>query len=157
MPAYNSYPTPDVIPVTLVTDTAAYAAADVLVIPQAIPNFFRTPGGLTVLRSVTLQDEAIQSQSLDLVFSSVVTTLGTINGAVTATDATLNNVLAHLQIITTDYVSYVQSSIAVKTGLYLPMQGADGVSSVYIGAMCRSGTPTYAASSLKLKLGIDRY
>src|SRR5262245_23328818 len=109
MPDYAREGQPDIIDVTLVTDTSAYASGDVLVIPQAITGFFRSPGGLTVVRNITLLDEALQSQSIDFVFLNALTTLGTINGAVTATDATLANILNQTSIITTDYVSYVQA------------------------------------------------
>lgn len=157
MSHYYGNPVPDVVSVTLVTDTSAYADNDVLVVPQEVTGFYRVKGGTVVLRSVVLLDEADQGQDLDLVFLNASGSLGTINGATNATDAVAATIVGTVRLVAADYDDYVNSQVITKTGLYLPMQAADGTTSVWIGAMCRSGTPTYAASSLKLKLGIDRY
>lgn len=157
MAHYYGNPVPDVVSVTLVTDTSAYADNDVLVIPQEVTGFYRVKGGVTVLRSVVLLDEADQAQDLDLIFMNANGTLGTINGAFNPTDAVTATIVGTVRLVAADYDDYVNSQVITKTGLYLPMQAADGSTSVWIGAACRSGTPTYAASSLKLKLGIDRY
>jgi hypothetical protein len=37
------------------------------------------------------------------------------------------------------------------------MKCAEGTSSIWVAAVCRSGTPTYTATGLQLRLGIERY
>lgn len=135
----------DVIDVTLVTDTNAYADNDVLVVPQAVAGYF-----VGTLKSVVLLDEADQAQDIDLVFFNASASLGTINGAVGITDADAAKIIGVVSLLTTDYSDMVNSQVATKRQIDLPLK----TQSLYIGAVVRSGTPTYAASSLKLKLGI---
>jgi hypothetical protein len=148
--------TPDVIDVTLVTDTAAYADNDVLVVPQAITGFFNK-NRITKLKEIRLLDEADQAQDLDIIFMSATGTLGTINGAFNPTDAVAQTILATIRIVAADYDDYINSQIATKREINALLRGADDATSVWIAAACRGGTPTYAASSLKLKLGVERY
>lgn len=141
-----------VIDVTLVADTSAYADNDVLAIPQVIPGVFSPPGGVKVLRSVVLLDEADQAQDIDLLFLDANATLGTINAAVSISDADARKVIGKVSIVAADYCDLVNSQVAVKEGLYLPMRAAANSGDLWIAAIVRSGTPTYAAASLKLKL-----
>lgn len=144
----------DVIDVTLVTDTNAYADNDVLVVPQKVVGFFTSPGGTRRLKSVVLLDEADQAQDVDLLFFNADATLGTINAAVSMTDADARKVIGAVSLVAADYVDLVNGQIAVKQGLDWILKAADDEADLWIGAVCRSGTPTYAASSLKLKLGV---
>lgn len=135
-----------VVDVTLVTDTNAYADNDVLAIPQAVDGYF-----VGRLVSVVLLDEADQAQDIDLVFFNASASLGTINGAVSITDADARKIIGVVSILTTDYSDLVNSQVATKCGVDLIMKTAD----LYIGAIVRSGTPTYGADSIKLKLGFE--
>lgn len=144
----------DVIDVTLVTDTNAYADNDVLVVPQKVVGFFTSPGGTRRLKSIVLLDEADQAQDLDLLFFNADATLGTINAAVSMTDADARKVIGAVSLVAADYVDLVNGQVAVKQGLDWILKAADDEADLWIGAVCRSGTPTYAASSLKLKLGV---
>lgn len=144
----------DVIDVTLVTDTNAYADNDVLVVPQKVVGFFTAPGGTRRLKSVVLLDEADQAQDIDLLFLNADATLGTINAAVSMTDADARKVIGAVSLVAADYVDLVNGQVAVKQGLDWILKAADDEADLWIGAVCRSGTPTYAASSLKLKLGV---
>lgn len=144
----------DVIDVTLVTDTNAYADNDVLVIPQKVVGFFTSPGGTRRLKSIVLLDEADQAQDIDLLFFNADATLGTINAAVSMSDADARKVIGAVSLVAADYVDLVNGQVAVKQGLDWILKAADDEADLWIGAVCRSGTPTYAASSLKLKLGV---
>jgi hypothetical protein len=141
----------DVIDVTLVTDTNIYADNDVLAIPQAVVGVFRHPGDVRRLVSVVLLDEADQAQDVELVFFNADATLGTINGAVSISDADARKVIGSVLIQTTDYSDLINSQVATKQGLDLVMKSA--TSECWVGAIVRSGTPTYGAASMKLKLG----
>lgn len=133
-----------VVDVTLVTDTNAYADNDVLAVPQAVAGNYRG-----ILESVVLLDDADQAQDVELVFFNASASLGTINGAVSISDADAAKVVGTVLLLTTDYSDLVNSQVATKRDVGLIINAA----SLYVGAICRSGTPTYAASSLKLKLG----
>lgn len=141
-----------VIEVTPVLDTSIYADNDVLFVPVAIPDYraANQTGPARKLVSVVVIDQADQAQDIDLVFSEGNITLGTINGAVNLSDADALKVCGVVSILTTDYSDTVNNQIATKRDVGLVMQGAS-----YVSGICRSGTPTYAASSLRIKLGFE--
>lgn len=145
----------DVIDITLVTDTSAYADNDVLAIPQAVPGFFRSSDDVRKIVSVVLLDESDQAQDVDIVFLNGDATLGTINGAVNISDADARKVLGSVSILIADYCDLVNSQVATKRDVNLILKAAAPGTTLYIAAILRSGTPTYAASSLKLKIGVE--
>jgi hypothetical protein len=138
--------------VTLVADTSQYADNDVLAVVQEITNVFQHTPHRT-LQSVQLLDEDDQGQDIDLLFFNATATLGTINTAVNISDADARKCIGRVSILTTDYTDLVNSMFATKTNIGLMLKAADGVTSLWIGAVVRSGTPTYTAAGLKLKLG----
>lgn len=147
----------DLVDVTLVCDTSQYAANDVLVIPQIVTSCLLENGGRAILDSVVLLDGDDQGVAMDLVFSQVITTLGTINGAVSISDANAAYILGTLNIATGDYVDLIGSQIATKLNVGMILEGASGADDIYIGAITRAGTPTYTAAGLKVRLGLIRY
>ena len=143
----------DVINVTLSLDTSAYASADVLADTQEVAYFFNNiVSGKARIESILILDEDHQAQSLDLVFLDANVSLGTENSAVSITDAHARNIVGLVKFLTTDYTDLVASQIAVKTGIDLIIKNNSNAS-LWIAAICRSGTPTYTASGLKLKIG----
>lgn len=147
---------PDVVAVTLVADTSIYADNDVLAIPQEITGFFRDAGGKVSLDSIVLLDEADQAVDVELIFMDANGTLGTINEPVTMSDADARKVLGSVLIVAADYTDLVNGQVATKR-LDTPLWLEGVTTSLWLGAIVRSGTPTYAAASLKLKLGIRRF
>lgn len=144
---------PRVVDVTLVTDTNAYADNDVLAVPQVVNGAVIEAGGYCRLQSVLLLDEADQAQDIDLIFFDADATLGTINDAVSINDTDAAKIVGMVHIVAADYTDLVNSQVACVSDLDLVMKAAAPSAALYIGAVLRSGTPTYAASSLKLKLG----
>ena len=147
----------DIVDVTLVLSTVQYAANDVLAIPQVLTACLLENGGKAILDSVVLLDKDDQGVAMDLVFSKVITTLGTINGAVSIADADAAHILGTLNIATGDYVDLIGSQIATKLNVGMMLEGADGVDDIYIGAITRGGTPTHTAAGITVKLGLIRY
>lgn len=143
----------DVVDVTLVADTSVYADNDVLAIPLKVAGVFRSVGDVRRLVSVVLLDEADQAQDIDLLFLNADATLGTINGAVNISDADARKVIGAVSILIADYVDLINSQVAIKRGLDLVLKPAADSTDLWIAAVVRSGTPTYTASGLKLKLG----
>ena len=141
-----------VVDITPVLDTSQYADNDVLFVPIAIPAY-RADGGNGPARklvSVVILDEADQAQDIDLIFTDGNVTLGTINGAVNISDADARKILGHVPVLIADYCDTINSQVATKRDINLIMQNP-----AYISGVLRSGTPTYAASSLKIKLGFE--
>jgi hypothetical protein len=141
----------NVIDVTLVADTSIYADNDLLAIPQVITGVFRQAGGRVRLDSVLLLDEDDQGTEVELIFMNADGSLGTINGALNPTDAVARTIVGTVLMQT--YSDLINSQVAVRTGLGMIMEAAAASTSLWVAAVVRSGTPTYSASGLKLKLG----
>jgi len=145
-----------VVEIVPVLDTSAYADNDVLFVPIAVPGFQQanaTAGSRArKLVSVVVLDEADQGQDIDLVFTQGTVTLGTINGAVNISDADARKVVGAVSVLIADYADLVNSMVATKRDIGLIMQPS---TTLYISGILRSGTPTYAASSLRIKLGFE--
>lgn len=139
--------------VTLSLDTSAYTAGDVLAAPQEVTGVFVENGGRAVLQSIVLLDEDDQAQSIDLVFMNATGSLGNENAAVGPTDAVAATILGIVNVGTADYSDLANSQLATLRNVGLELKAASGTTSLWVGAICRSGTPTYTASGIKLKLG----
>ena len=141
-----------VIEVVPVLDTSAYADNDVLFVPIAIPAYRAdgANGPARKLVTVVILDEADQAQDIDLIFFDATATLGTINAAVSISDADARKILGTVSVLIADYCDTINSQVATKRGIDLIMQNP-----AYLAGVCRSGTPTYAASSLRIKLGFE--
>ena len=145
-----------VVEIVPVLDTSIYADNDVLFVPIAVPGFQQanaTAGyRARKLVSVVILDEADQGQDIDLVFTQGDVTLGTINGAVNISDADARKVIGAVSVLIADYADLINSMVATKRDIGLVMQPS---TTLYISGILRSGTPTYGASSLRIKLGFE--
>lgn len=133
-----------------VTDTGAYSDADVLFIATKIPFFSNRAAKLV---SVALLDQADQGVAIDLYIMRSQALLGVVNAAITITDAAANEILAAIPLLAASYVDLVgcQFVQAANIGMVVKPDGQD----LWVAGAVRSGTPTYAAGSLKLKLGFE--
>lgn len=134
-------------------DTNAYAANDVLAVATRIDAAFNQAGGTRLLQSVVVIDEDNQGQAIDLLFFSRSVAVGTINAVVTISDADARAFLGHVSIVAADYVALANSKVATKSTGGISLRADDGSTSLWVAAVLRSGTPTYTASGLRLKLG----
>lgn len=144
-----------VIDVTPVLDTSQYADNDVMFVPIVVTGFVTTAapaGRARKLVSVVAVDQADQAVDFDLIFTEGSVTLGTINGAVNLSDADALKVVGGVSLLAADYIDTVNNQVAVKQGLNLIMQPS---ADLYVSGVIRSGTPTYAAASLRLRLGFE--
>lgn len=140
--------------VTLSLDTSIYAADDLLADTQIVTGAFRFAGGGGVLESIQLLDEDDQGIGMDLIFLDANNTLGTENSAPSITDANARAILGKVNIASTDYIDLGGSRIATKTGVGLVLKAVSGSRDFYVAAITRSGTPTYTANGIKLRLGL---
>jgi hypothetical protein len=144
-----------VLDVTLSLDiSGAYADNDVLAATQEIKHAFLRQGGRAILDTVILLDEDDNAQDVDLVFLSADNALGTENMAVSITDAHARDIIGVVSVATADYCDLVGCQVATKRDLGLHMQAGSSSTSLFIGAILRSGTPTYTAAGIKLKLAL---
>lgn len=141
-----------VIDVAPVTDTSIYASGDVAFVPVLVPGFGSRSGMPRKLQTAVILDQAAQGVALDLVFTQGSVTLGTINAAVSISDADAAKIVGIVSVVAADYSALVNSSLATKRGVELVMQPN---TDLYVSGIVRSGTPTYAAGSLKIKLGFE--
>lgn len=144
----------DVLDVTLSLDTSAYADNDVLAAPQEVTNFFRKPGGVAILQSLELIDEDDQAIDVDVVFLNANGSIGNENAAFAPADSVARTIIGKVSLTSTDYMDCSNSQIAFKGLLGWPMKAAADTTSVWVAAVVRSGTPTFTASGIRLKIGV---
>lgn len=142
------------IDVTLTLDTSIYASGDVLADTQPIAAAMRVNGGTGVLQSITVIDQDDQKAQIKLQLMSTSVSLGTENALPSITDTDALQLLgAPIVIETTDYTDLGGVSVAGKDGIGRVVKAAAGSTSLFIAVVNGSGTPTYTAAGIKLRLG----
>ena len=136
--------------VTPVLETSILADNDVFFVPIEVPQVFEK-GLPRMLQSVVVLDGDDQATEFDLIFSNATITLGTLNSGVTVSDSDAAKIIGRVSMLTTDAVDLINSNLFVKAGVGLVMKGVTG--SLWVSGVVRSGTPTYTASGMKIKLG----
>jgi hypothetical protein len=147
----------DIIEFTPALDTNIYADNDVLFIATEIPNFFRTAGGKAKLVSCSVFDGADQGTDISLFLTTDSTTPGTINAAISAADTVMDGIQGFLQFVAAGYEDLINSQVNQLNNINMILEAASGSTSLYAWGAVRSGTPTYAASSLLFRFGVERY
>lgn len=145
----------DVRFITPVLDTSAYADGDVLFAPVPIETILPIESGTILLQSVHVIDVSDQGAAFDLVFFEGPVTLGTLNAAVSISDADALLSLGRVQVLSGDYYDVGGARIATVGNCGVLLRGAEGASArkvLYVGGISR-GTGTYAANGLALRLG----
>lgn len=141
-----------VVDVTPVLDTSIYADNDVMFVPIEVPHVFKELGGRRALHSIVVVDGDDQNTDFDLIFFNATATLGTINDAVSISDADAAKIIGYVRCeAATDSNDIINSRLFIKTGVGIQMQGV--TTSLWLAGVVRSGTPTYSASGMKIKLG----
>jgi len=140
----------NVYDVTPVLETSILADNDVFFVPIEVPQVFEK-GLPRILQSVSVLDGNDQATEFDLIFSNASITLGTLNSGVTVSDADAAKIIGTVSMLTTDAVDLINSTWFQKTGVGIVMQGV--TRSLWVSGVVRSGTPTYTATGMKIKLG----
>lgn len=143
-----------VLDITPVLDANAYADNDVLFVPIVVPGAFREAGSTRVLQSVVVLDGDDQAIDMDLVFLNATATLGTINSAVSISDADAAKIIGYVRLTAADDANdLINSYVYAKSGIGQVLKAASGQTDLYVAGIVRSGTPTFTASGMKIKLG----
>jgi hypothetical protein len=145
----------NVVSVTLSTDTAAYASGDLIADTQQIDAFFRVADGTGVINSINIIDEDAQGVALYIIFMSTSTSLGTENSAPNISDANLTaGFQGIVAVATTDYVTVSGTKVATIKNIGLPVKAASGTDDLYIAVLNATGTPTFTAAGLEMRIGV---
>lgn len=145
----------DVLDLTLSLDAGgAYADNDVLAAPQEVTGFFRTAGGRARLQSLVLLDEDDQGQDIDIIFLDADGSIGAENAAFAPTDTVARTIVGTVSIVQADYCDAVNSMVAAGE-VNMLMKAASASTSIWVGAVCRSGTPSHSASGIRIKFGVS--
>lgn len=140
--------------VTLSCDTGALGAGEVIADSQEIAGFFRKAGEAVELKSVTLIDEDDQGTAVDLIFMRALGVVGAENSVPSISDANSREIVGRISIAAADFTDLGGAREATKTNLGLIFKSG-ATASLWVAAITRSGTPTYTAAGLKLRLGYE--
>jgi hypothetical protein len=144
-----------VLDLTLTTDTSAYASGDLIADTQELANAVTFNGGTAVVQNIVLLDRADQTAAaIYLVFLKTNVTLGTENSAPSISDDNAGNVLGIVKIESTDWFDLGGAKVATVRNIGLLVEAAADSTSIYVGVINDAGTPTFAADSLRLKVGV---
>jgi hypothetical protein len=109
--------------------------------------------GVCTIGSISVIDTEKESVELDIFFFSQSPTIPADNAAWELNAANSAHYIGHVTIETTDYVNSTSRSFACVRGLGLIVSPEANESDLYCVVVTR-GTPTYAAGSLILKIGV---
>lgn len=135
-------------------DTSIYANNDVAFISTIVTGVSDIAGGAVKLVSALCFDGDDQGTNIDVYLTTSATTPGTINSAVSAADAVLDDIVAVLTF--SSWKDLINSQVSSVTGQDTIIQLPAGSSDLYAFGVVRSGTPTYTAAGMKFKFGFER-
>lgn len=142
------------VDVTLSLDTAIYGSGDVLADTQIIANAMRVNNGTGVLQSITLIDQDDQKAALSIFLLSANVTMGVENAAPSISDTNALELLGPpIAFATNDYIDLGGVSMAGKDGIGKVVKPATGTRDLFVAVVNGTGTPTYSAAGIKLRLG----
>jgi hypothetical protein len=145
----------EVITFTPALDASILANNEVFMVAYEVKQFFSKsrPRKLT---SVVVLDGDDQAQAFDLIFSNANITLGTANSTVTISDADAAKVLGHLKfVVATHSEDLINSTLFTMTNVNLILQSSGASDSLWVSGIVRSGTPTYTAAGMTIRLGVE--
>lgn len=143
----------------LTTDTSAYSTGDVLVATTEIPilaGYASAPKNLRVrIDQIGIVDKDCANGAFDIVILDSNVSLGTVNAAVSITDANALNVVKVLPVSASMYntLKAADNSVA-NIDLAAPIYITTNTGSFYIGLVSRD-SKTYSASALYFRCHVS--
>lgn len=139
-----------ILSATPTLDTNAYAQNDRM---GSVMTFEGIGAHGALLESLVVLDKGSQSKGFTLYFFNELPTVASNdNAALDITDAEMEKCIGTLPVVTADYKSVANSSIATFKNLGLPLTGTDGA--VFAIMKSDEAVTHAAASNLVLKLGV---
>jgi hypothetical protein len=99
-------------------------------------------------------DKDDQGAAFDIWFLNANQTMGTENAAPSISDANAATIVGRIQVGTSDYYDLGGVKVASLSGFAIPFLPVSGGTSLYVAVVNGSGTPTYTASGIVLRIGI---
>ena len=138
---------------TLSLDTSAYASGDLLADTQEIALAVGSNGGKALLQSIQLLDESNQGVAFTMHFMAAATSFGTENVAPSISAAAMRDAIAIVDIGVGDWRAVGSTcKVANLKNIGAGIKASAGNRSVYVAVVNGSGTPTFAASALQLRM-----
>lgn len=141
------------VDVTMSLDTSAYASGDLLADTQAVTNAMKGADCLGTLHSIMVIDEDDQGAAFTIYIANGSGSFGTENSAPSITDGNARTMLGIVDVATGDYKDLGGVKVAFKSNIGMAVAPLAGGRDVYVAIVNGSGTPTFTASGLKLRLG----
>lgn len=141
------------VDVTLSLDTSAYGSGDLLADAQVVAACVKADDALGILQSMQVIDEDDQKAAFTVYFASASNTWGSENSAPSISDANAREFLGYVDVAVADYKDLGGVSVASKNGLGIVVKPATGTDDIYVAVVNGTGTPTYTASGVRLRLG----
>jgi hypothetical protein len=144
----------EVITVVPTLDTSILANNEVFMAAYEIPGVFNKGLGRK-LQSVVVADTDDQNVAFDLIFSNASITLGTPNSTVTINDTDAAKIVGSVRmVVATHAYDLINSTLFTQGSLGIVLQPTES-GSLWVSGVVRSGTPTFTAAGMKIKLGFE--
>jgi hypothetical protein len=144
-----------VLPLTPVMDTSAYATGDVAFIPIELAGFVHHIGGSAEIRNLWIIDENDQGVAMDIYFQDSNASMGSLNAAFTPSDANARALLGRVQIAAADWQDLGGVRVAMIDNIGQKIKADAATTSIWVSGAIRSGTPTFTASGISMKIGVN--
>lgn len=146
----------DVVDVTLSLDTSQYASGDLVAETQVVSNALNYGRRSGVLHTLTVVDKDDQGAALYVYVLDADVSFGTENAAPSISDANAANILGIITVGTGDYQDVGGAKVAFLSSLGIPIKAISGTRDIAVAVVNGTGTPTYSASGIVMRLGIFR-
>lgn len=144
------------IDLQLSTDTNIYASGDVMVVTVAVPVLSTTQNVKNLrlrIDQMSIIDKDIQNGAFDVVFLDANKSLGTLNAAVSISDADALSIVKTVSVSASNYTTLTPAGSSIANVEFNPIYITSTDRNLYIGLISRDAK-TYTASGLYLRLGV---
>ena len=136
------------------TTTNTCSDGEIIFDNEKIENLVAVKGGSCILQSVSILDDDDKGASIDLIFFSSSSSLGTEGSAISAADGAVPDAIIGV-VNVSNYCDGVNWTFGHKENIGLVLKAASDSRDIYVAAVNRSGADqTYTAAGLLLKFGV---
>lgn len=136
-------------------DTSAYADGDLMANPEELNRLFPQGTSWVTVTDLVVIGKSDNAQPFDIYFTKSSASWGTLNDAVSITDAVAADIVGRISVAAADFDDFTNNQIAFKHDLRVSIPHADDSKSIYV-AMVSRGTGTYAEDGMVLKFGVEK-
>lgn len=140
---------------TLTLDTLIYASDDVLSETAELTGVVSAVGNAGKIKSVVVLDKDDQGQPFNILILKTNVSIGTVNGAVTLTDANAEEIVGMIEVASGDFIDAVNCQVAIKSNLDFDFVCDAALDDLFVATISK-GTGTYTASGIVLTFFIEQ-